>query len=328
VIMTDVSSIRFSQLGGTDVLSLETITLPPLGRGQVLVRHEAIGVNFIDTYHRTGLYPVELPSGLGTEAAGIVEAVGADVSRVKVGDRVVYASASLGAYSEAHVAPEKSLIAIPDAIESKAAAAMTLKGLTAAYLLLKTFPLSPKHSILIHAVTGGVGSILTQWAKAIGAHVIGTVGRPEKVALGRALGCDEVILYREVDVPEAVKSLTQGLGVDVVYDSVGKDTFEMSLNSLKPRGMLVSFGNASGAVPAFAPLLLAQKGSLFITRPSLGHYVADPDEQQELADALFKRVLNGEIKINVNHEFALSDAISAHDALESGVTTGSVVLIP
>lgn len=326
--MTDVVSIRFSQLGGSEVLSLETRTLPSLERHQVLVRHDAIGVNFIDTYHRSGLYPVELPSGLGTEAAGIVEAVGAGVRRAKVGDRVVYASASLGAYSEAHIVPEKSLIAIPEGIESTVAAAMTLKGLTAAYLLLKTFPLSPKHSVLIHAAAGGVGSILTQWAKAIGAHVIGTVGRPDKIEQAKAQGCDEVILYREVDVPEAVKSLTEGRGVDVVYDSVGKDTFEMSLSSLKPRGMLVSFGNASGAVPAFAPLLLAQKGSLFITRPSLGHYVADPDEQQELADALFSRVLNGEIKINVNHEFALRDAILAHDIIESGVTMGSIVLIP
>ncbi|MFT6968517.1 MAG: NADPH2:quinone reductase [Cellvibrionaceae bacterium] len=326
--MTDVNSIRFSQVGDSEVLRFETRALPALESGQVLVRHEVIGVNFIDTYQRTGLYPVALPSGLGTEAAGVVEAVGANVTRAKVGDRVVYASASLGAYSEAHVVPEKSLIAIPENIDSKIAAAMTLKGLTAAYLLLKTFPLQPNHSVLIHAAAGGVGSILTQWAKAIGAHVIGTVGRPEKVALAKSQGCDEVILYREEDVPAAVKTLTAGRGVDVVYDSVGKDTFDMSINSLKSRGMLVSFGNASGAVPAFAPLLLAQKGSLFITRPTLIHYVADPDEQQELADALFKRVLNGEIKINVNHEFALNDAKSAHDALESGTTTGSVVLIP
>ena len=326
--MTDVKSIRFDQVGGSEVLRLETRTLAALESDQVLVRHEFIGVNFIDTYQRTGLYPVDLPSGLGTEAAGVVEAVGADASRAKIGDRVVYASASLGAYSEAHVVPEKSLIVIPEGVHSKTAAAMTLKGLTAAYLLLKTFPLQPNHSVLIHAAAGGVGSILTQWARAIGAHVIGTVGRPEKVALAKAQGCDEVILYREVDVPAAVKALTAGRGVDVVYDSVGKDTFDMSINSLKPRGTLVSFGNASGAVPAFAPLLLAQKGSLFITRPTLVHHVADPVEQQELADALFERVLGGEVKINVNHEFALSDAKLAHDALESGVTTGSVVLIP
>lgn len=326
--MKDVASIQFKQLGGSEVLSLERIQLPSLESYQVLVRHEAIGVNFIDTYHRSGLYPVELPSGLGAEAAGVVEAVGSAVTRVNVGDRVVYASGGLGAYSEAHIVPEKSLILIPEGIESKVAAAMTLKGLTAAYLLLKTFPLKPNHSVLIHAAAGGVGSILTQWAKAIGAHVIGTVGRAEKVELAKAQGCDEVILYREVNVPEAVKALTNGQGVDVVYDSVGKDTFDMSLSSLKPRGMMASFGNASGAVPVFAPLLLAQKGSLFITRPTLGHYITDPNEQQELADALFKRVSTGEVKINVNHEFALSDAVAAHNILESGVTTGSIVLIP
>jgi NADPH2:quinone reductase len=326
--MTDVGSIRINQVGGSDVLSFETKTLPPLPGDHVLVRHEYIGVNFIDIYQRSGIYPVELPSGMGSEAAGVVEAVGSDVTRVKVGDRVVYAKASLGAYSEAHIVPETSLIALPEGISSKVAAAMTLKGLTAAYLLLKTYPLKPTDSVLIHAAAGGVGSILTQWAKAIGAHVIGTVGRPEKVAIAKAQGCDEVILYREVDVPSAVKSLTNGKGVNVVYDSVGKDTFDMSINSLRPRGMLVSFGNASGAVPAFAPLMLAQKGSLFLTRPTLVHYVADPNEQQELADALFERVLSGDVKINVNHEFALSDAKSAHDTLESGVTTGSVVLIP
>ncbi len=326
--MSDVNAIRFSETGHAGVLSYESMSIGPLGVGQVLVRHEAIGVNFIDIYHRSGLYPVDLPSGMGAEAAGIVEAVGEGVTRVKPGDRVVYASGPLGAYSEARAISEISLIKIPDEISSKTAAAMTLKGLTAAYLLLKTFPLTRDHKVLVHAAAGGVGSILTQWAKSIGAYVIGTVGRPEKVALAKQQGCDEVLLYREVNVPTRVKELTDGAGVDVVYDSVGKDTFMASIDSLRPRGMMVSFGNASGAVPDFPPLLLAQKGSLFITRPSLGHYIADPDEQQELADALFEQVGAGKIHINTKHEFALLDAAKAHETLESGVTTGSVILLP
>lgn len=321
--------ITFSTLGGPEVMCYESEVLEPLGADDVLVRHEAIGVNFIDTYYRSGLYPCELPSGLGTEAAGIVESVGSSVSRVKPGDRVVYASTpKLGAYSDLNIVPQKSLILIPDGIDSKVAAAMTLKGLTAAYLLLKTFPLQAEHTLLVHAAAGGVGSILTQWAKAIGAGVIGTVGRPEKVTLAKSQGCDHVYLYREVDVPEKVKGLTEGRGVDVVYDSVGKDTFVSSINSLKPRGMMVSFGNASGAVPEFAPLLLAQKGSLFLTRPRLGDYVANIDEQQELANALFGQVLAGNINIKLSREFALKDAVTAHEALESGDTTGSVVLVP
>jgi NADPH2:quinone reductase len=326
--MSTVNAIRFTQIGAADVLSYEKIQLAPLENTQVLVRQQAIGVNFIDTYHRSGLYPLTLPSGLGSEAAGVVEAIGEGVTRVKVGDRVVYASAPIGAYAEAHTVPETSLIILPEGIPSKTAAAMMLKGLTAAYLLLKTYPVKAGDTILVHAAAGGVGSILTQWANSLGVRVIGTVGRPEKIALAKEQGCAEVLLYREVDVPEAVKSLTQGKGVDAVYDSVGKDTFDMSLNSLKRRGMMVTFGNASGAIPEFSPLLLAKKGSLFLTRPTLFDYVADPDEQQELANALFERVLEGVIKINVNYEFPLADAIKAHQILESGITTGSIVLIP
>ncbi|MGH1486152.1 MAG: quinone oxidoreductase family protein [Cellvibrionaceae bacterium] len=324
--MKYTNAILLSKTGGPEVLSYQEIELPDLTEGQVLIKHDYIGVNFIDTYFRSGLYPTDLPSGLGSEAAGTVVALGPGVTRVKVGDRVVYASAPLGAYSEAHVVPEKSLIILPNEVSSKIAAGMMLKGLTAAYLLLKTFPLSKDHCILVHAAAGGVGSILTQWAKSIGAYVIGTVGRPEKAALAKEQGCDEVILYRQSDVPTRVKELTAGLGVDVVYDSVGKDTFAASIDSLKPRGMLVSFGNASGAVPEFKPLLLAQKGSLFLTRPTLAHYVADPDEQQELADSLFKQVVNKHVMINVNYEFELAEAKNAHKALESGATTGSVVL--
>lgn len=320
--------ILFSTLGGPEVLVTKTKALRDLAETEVLVRHEAIGVNFIDIYYRKGLYPVNLPSPMGTEAAGVVEAVGSKVSRVRVGDRVAYAGSSLGSYSDAHIVPEALLIKLPASISAPMAASMMLKGLTAAYLLLKTFPLNDKHTILVHAAAGGVGSILTQWASNIGAKVIGTVGSPEKIDIARQQGCDHVLLYRQVDVAPEVSLLTANTGVDVVYDSVGKDTFESSINSLRPRGMMVSFGNASGAVGDFAPLLLAQKGSLFLTRPTLAHYVADPDEQQYLADALFAQIAANTIKVKTNHRFALEDASKAHELLESGVTTGSVILIP
>ena len=232
----------------------------------------------------------------------------------------------LGAYAEAHLVPEQALIKLPDTIPTRLAAGMMLKGLTAAYLLLKTYPVTATDTILVHAAAGGVGSILTQWAKAIGATVIGSVGSSKKVDIAQQNGCDEVLLYREIDLPEAVGKITSGRGVDVVYDSVGKDTFDMSLRSLKCRGMLVSFGNASGPVPDFSPLLLTQMGSLYITRPSLFDYVADPEEQQFLADALFERVTGGDISIQINHEFPLADAALAQTTLESGQTTGSIIL--
>jgi NADPH2:quinone reductase len=324
-----IKSIQFATVGKAEVLDYTTLELRKPEANEVIVQNEAIGVNFIDIYHRTGLYPVNsLPSGLGSEAAGYVESVGRDVTHFKPGDRVAYGSGSLGAYSEAHVVPENTLVKLPDAISFEQAAAVLFKGLTSAYLLLKTFPVNSGHTILVHAAAGGVGSILTQWAKAMGAKVIGTVGRKEKLDLVKKQGCDEVLLYREMDVPAKVKTLTHNQGVDVVYDSVGKDTFEASIDSLKPRGMMVSFGNASGAVPEFKPLLLAQKGSLFFTRPTLAHYISDPKEQQELADALFAKVIEGAITINIGQSFALSDVVAAHHALESGLTTGSIILIP
>ena len=321
-------AIQIDGYGDHSVLKLRDIELSKPASNEVLVQHDAIGVNFIDIYHRSGLYPLELPSGLGKEAAGTVTAVGDAVTRVAVGDRVSYVSAPLGAYSQAHIVPEKVLIKLPDAISAKVAAGMMLKGLTAAYLILKTYPATPADTILVHAAAGGVGSILTQWARAIGAKVIGTVGSTKKIDIAKQNGCDEVLLYREVDVPEAVKELTSGRGVDVVYDSVGKDTFDMSLQSLKRRGMMVSFGNASGAVPDFTPLLLTQMGSLYLTRPSLFDYVVDAEEQQFLADSLFERVSCGDISIQINHEFSLADAALAHQTLESGVTTGSTILLP
>lgn len=323
-----VNAIRFTEVGGPEVLSVDSIDIPPLNEYDVLVRNKAIGVNFIDTYHRSGLYPVNLPSGLGKEAAGVVEAVGSSVSRVKVGDRVTYVGAPLGAYAEAHAMHENALIKLPDAISYETAAAMMLKGLTAAYLLLKTHRTTSGDTFLVHAAAGGVGSILVPCAKALGATVIGTVGRESKVERAQANGCDHVVLYREEDVAAKISEITDGRGVDVVYDSVGKDTFDMSLNSLKRLGLMVSYGNASGAVPDFSPLLLAQKGSIFLTRPTLFDYITTPEDQQELADALFARVLEGQIKISVGLSFPLEEAAKAHETLESGLTMGSMVLIP
>ncbi|ODS24510.1 quinone oxidoreductase [Candidatus Endobugula sertula] len=325
---SQTTAIRFSRFGGHSVLSQQNIPLPALGKTDVLVRNKAIGVNFIDIYHRSGLYPISLPSGLGKEGAGVVEAVGRDVSRVKPGDRVSYVRAPLGAYSHAHVMDQDALILLPDDIAYKTAAAMMLKGLTAAYLLLKTHLLKPSDTILVHAAAGGVGSILTSWAKMIGATVIGTVGQESKVEIAKTNGCDEVLLYRQQDIPHAVNAITGGKGVDVVYDSVGKDTFEMSLDSLKKRGLMVSFGNASGAVPDFPPLLLSQKGSIFLTRPVLFDYIHEPAEQQQLANALFAIVQSKQLSINVNYQLLLSEAEEAHCMLESGATTGSIVLIP
>lgn len=321
-------SIQIDEYGDHSLLQLKDIELPLPSGTQVLVRHEAIGVNFIDTYHRSGLYPLELPSGLGKEAAGVVTAVGEGVTQVKVGDRVCYVSAPIGTYAEAQVVPEDCLIKLPDSIPSKTAAGMMLKGMTAAYLLLKTYPVSASDTILMHAAAGGVGSILTQWAKAIGATVIGTVGSVKKAGIAKQNGCDEVLLYREVDLPAMVHEITSGMGVDVVYDGVGNDTFNISLQCLKRRGMMVSFGNASGAVPDFSPLLLTQMGSLYLTRPSLFDYVAEQEEQQFLADALFERVNRGDITIQISHEFPLAEAGLAHETLESGVTTGSIILVP
>ena len=325
---TKVNAIRFAQTGGPEALSLQSVQLPSLGQYDVLVRNQAIGVNFIDTYHRSGLYPVNLPSGLGKEAAGIVEAVGEQVSRVKPGDTVAYVGAPLGAYADAHIIHENDAIMLPGDISCETAAAMMLKGLTAAYLLLNTFSVQPHHTLLVHAAAGGVGSILVPWAKALGATVIGTVGSESKVDTAKENGCDHVLLYRQENVPEKVKEFTNGLGADVIYDSVGKDTFAMSLDSIKRRGMLVSYGNASGPVPDFSPLLLAQKGSIFFTRPTLFDYLSTPDEQQQLADALFDKVQSKAIDIKVTSRFALSDAAAAHKTLESGVTTGSMILIP
>ncbi len=282
-------AIRLDKAGGPEVMALVDVPLADPGPGEVLVRHEAIGLNFVEIYYRSGLYPLTFPSGLGSEAAGVIEAVGPDVSTFKPGDRVAYATSAPGAYAQARVMSAHSLLKLPEGISTRQAAAMMLQGMTVCYLVTRTFPVKSGDTILLHAAAGGVGLILSQWARHIGARVIGTVGSEEKAALARAHGCDEIILYRNEDITARVKELTDGKGVNVVYDSVGKDTFEASLDSLKPLGMMVSFGNASGPPPAISPALLGTKGSLFLTRPSLFHYCATRPDLEAIAKALVRR---------------------------------------
>lgn len=322
------SAIRFETHGGPDVLSLQRIELPAPPQGHVRIRHTAIGVNFIDVYHRTGLYPVPLPSGLGLEAAGIVETLGPSVTEWRVGDRVAYASGPLGAYATAANVPAARLVAIPDDLSDEIAAASLLKGMTAEYLLLRTYPVKPGDVILFHAAAGGVGQIACQWAKALGATVIGTVGSKDKIPVAKAVGCDHVVVSREENVAARVRALTGGKGVPVVYDSVGRDTFMPSLDSLAPLGMLVSFGNASGPVPPFEPGMLAQKGSLFFTRPTLATYTATTELLRQSAKALFAVLASGAVKIAPPAIMPLAKAAEAHIALQSRMTTGSLVLKP
>ena len=321
-------AVRFARTGGPEVIEIAEVADPRPGPGQILVRNQAIGVNFIDTYHRGGLYPVELPSGLGSEGAGVVEAVGGGVSRFKPGDRAGYAAGGLGAYAELHAVPETSAVRLPEDIDVQTAAAVMLKGMTAEFLLRRCYPLKAGETCLIWAASGGVGSILVQWAKAIGATVIGCVGSPEKAAIARRHGCDHVILYKSEDVVERVKQIAGGAGVRVSYDGVGKVSFEGSLKSLGRRGMLVSFGNASGPAPAVEPLALSRGGSLFLTRPTLFDYITTPAELDESAGAVFAAIRSGQVKVEFGPRFALADARLAHEALQGGDTTGSILLIP
>jgi NADPH2:quinone reductase len=321
-------AIRIHQHGGPEVLRWEEVTVGDPGPGQARVRHAAVGLNFVDTYQRSGLYPMAMPAGLGMEGAGVVEAVGEGVSDVRPGDRVTYAGGPLGAYSEVRCMPADRLLKLPDAIDFETAAAMTLQGITTAYLLLKTYRLQAGESVLIHAAAGGVGLIACQWAKALGATVIGTVSNEAKAELARRNGCDHIVFYTREDVAKRVREITAGEGVSVVYDGVGKDTFMGSLDSLRVRGMLATFGNASGPVAPFDPLLLSQKGSLFVTRPAFGHYTAKRDEYAELGGELFKLVTSGKVKISVNQRYALADAASAQRDLEARKTTGSTILLP
>jgi NADPH:quinone reductase len=320
-------AVRAREAGGPEVLEVVDIPEPTAGPGQIVVRHEAVGLNFIDTYQRSGLYPVKFPAVLGQEAAGVVEAVGEGVGRFLVGDKVAYAGQT-GAYAEAAAIPAARAVKVPAGISSEMAAACLLKGMTAEFLLRRCYPVKAGQTILTHAAAGGVGTILVQWAKALGVTVIGTVGSEEKAALARAHGCDHVILYRSEDVVARVKEITGGKGVPAVYDSVGKDTFEMSLASLSRRGMFVSFGNASGAVPPFSPLRLSQGGSLFMTRPTMGDYTATPEELDESASALFAVIASGKVKIEIGQRFALKDARAAHEALQGRETIGATVLVP
>jgi NADPH:quinone reductase len=323
-----MKTIRIEKTGGPEVMQLVDADLPPPGPGEVRIRHTAIGLNYIDTYHRSGLYPVKLPSGVGLEAAGEVEAVGEGVTQLKVGDRVAYGNGPIGAYSEARNAPANRVSKIPDGISDETAAAMMLKGMTVRYLLRQTYKVAPGETILVHAAAGGVGLIACQWANALGATVIGTVGSEEKAELARAHGCKHVILYSKEDVPGRVRELTGGKGVPVVYDGVGQDTLMISLDCLRPRGLLVSFGNASGPVKSFDIGILSTKGSLYLTRPTLVTYVADDADLQANASELFDMVKSGKVKIEVNQRYPLSEVVQAHRDLAARKTTGSTVLVP
>ena len=321
-------AIRIHQTGGPEVLLWEEVAVPAAAAGEATVRHHAVGLNFIDTYHRTGLYPLPLPAGIGLEGAGVVEAVGDGVTEVKVGDRVAYAGGPVGAYAEVRNIPAHRLLKLPDSITFNTAAAMMLQGLTAAYLLRRTYRVQPGDVVLIHAAAGGVGLIACQWAKALGATVIGTVGSPAKAELAKAHGCDHVINYATENFTQRVREITGGEGVPVVYDGVGKDTFMGSLDSLRPLGMLVTYGNASGPVPPFDLLQLSQKGSLFVTRPTIVHYTAKRADLEALGAELFDVVASGKVRIEVNQTYALKDAAQAHRDLEARKTTGSTILIP
>jgi NADPH:quinone reductase len=320
-------AIQATKAGGPEVLEAADLPIAEPGSGQIRIRHHAIGLNFIDTYQRSGLYPMRLPAVLGQEAAGVVDAVGAGVNGWVKGDRVAY-SGQMGAYAVFHVVQAERVLRLPHAISFETAAAALLKGMTAEFLLHRCYPLKAGETILVHAASGGVGTILVQWAKAIGAVVIGTVGSATKADLARDNGCDHVIFYRDEDVPARVREITEGQGVRVVYDSVGKDTFEGSLASLGRRGLFVSFGNASGPAPAVEPRRLMQAGSLFLTRPTLYDYTATPEDLAASAAALFEVIASGTVKIEIGQTFPLSEARRAHEALEGRETVGASLLIP
>ncbi len=321
-------AIRFHRTGGPEVLQWEARELPSPGAGEVRLRHHAVGLNFIDTYHRSGLYPLSLPSGLGMEGAGVVEAVGEGVTEVRPGERVAYTLGPLDAYSEVRNIPACHLVVLPDEISFEQGAAMMLQGITAQYLLHSTYPVQPGDTILVHAAAGGVGSILVQWGKLLGATVIGTVGSDDKAVRAEALGCDQVIVYARERFPERVREITDGRGVAVVYDSVGRDTFVDSVSCLQRRGTMVSYGNATGPVAPFDCALLHKAGSVYVTRPGLPDYVATRAELLERAAALFAVVRSGRVKIEIMQRYALRDAAQAHRDLEARKTTGSTVLLP
>lgn len=322
-----VKAVRIHQTGGPEVMQFEDISLDPPGPGMVRVANRAIGLNYIDTYHRSGLYPLPLPTGLGLEAAGEVEAVGEGVD-LAVGDRVAYCSAGFGAYSEALNLPAERLVRVPEGVSLEEAAACLLKGQTAEYLIQRTFPLQAGDTCLFHAAAGGVGLLFSQWAASIGATVIGTVGSEEKAEVARAHGCAHVINYREENVVERVLEITGGAKLPVVYDGVGRDTFDMSLDCLRPRGLMVSFGNASGAPEPLDLQVLSLKGSLFITRPTMLTYTATTGELRQSSADLFDKILAGAVRVEINQRYALDDIQQAHRDLEGRRTTGSTIILP
>ena len=322
-------AIRMHRTGAPEVLHLEEVPVGDPGPGQARLRHMAVGINFADTYFRSGMYPVPLPAGMGVEAAGVVEAVGDGVTNVKPGDRVTYTGFvnTLGAYSTERLIPAAPLIRLPNAIPFETAAAMTMRGLTSAYLMRRIWPLAAGETILLHAAAGGVGLIVSQWAKILGLNVIGTVSSDAKAEVARAHGCDHVIIHGREDVARRVREITGGVGVSVVYDSVGKDTFAGSMDSLKRRGLLVCVGTASGPIPPIDAMQLAVKGSLFVTRPALADYIADPDDKAALASEVFGHVAAGRIRIEINQRYRLQDAVQAHRDLEARRTTGSSIFV-
>ena len=322
-------AVIIQKTGGPEVLEYHGIDLSEPGPGEVRIAQGAIGLNYIDVYHRTGLYPVpSLPAVIGMEAAGVIDVVGEGVSELNVGDRIAYASQPSGAYTDSRVIAADRVVKLLEGISDQQAAGMMLQGMTVQYLIRSTYRVQAGQTVLFHAAAGGVGLIACQWLKHLGATVIGTVGSQEKAALAAAHGCDHTILYREQNFVERVKEITAGAGVPVVYDSVGKDTFEGSLDCLQPMGLMVSFGNASGPVPKFDLALLSQKGSLYLTRPTLMAYTAQPADLQRCAQELFQVVTSGAVKIEVKQTYPLSEAAQAHRDLEARKTTGSTVLIP
>ncbi len=322
-------AVRFHSIGGPEVLQLEEVEVGDPRPGEVRMRHVAVGLNFADTYFRNGTYPVPLPAGMGVEAAGVIQAVGPGVTGFAPGDRVTYTGFinTLGAYSTERIVPAAPLIKLPEGIAFETAAAMTMRGLTSAYLMRRIYPFKEGDTILLHAAAGGVGLIVSQWAKLLGLSVIGTVSTEEKAKVARAHGCDHTINYSHEDVATRVQELTGGVGVAVVFDSVGRTTFMSSLDSLKRRGLLVCVGTASGTIPPFDPQLLAMKGSLFMTRPALADYIADPAEKAALGEEIFGHVAAGRIHIEINHHYALKDAVRAHEDLEARRTTGSSIFV-
>ncbi len=322
-----VKAIRMHSTGGSDVLHWEDVNVPDPGPGEIRIRQTAIGLNFVDTYHRSGLYPVDLPCVIGSEAVGVVEAIGPGVTDAEVGRRVAYVGI-LGAYAENRLLRAERAIPLPDEIGDRQAAAMMLKGMTVQYLIRQIYDVKAGDTILVHAAAGGVGLILCQWAKHLGATVIGTVGSDDKAALAKANGCDHPIVYTREDFKKRVVEITGGRKLPVVFDGVGKAVFDDSLDCLRPRGLMVNFGTASGAVPPLAPIVLSQKGSLFLTRPTLAHYTITRQELLACANDLFAVVRDGHVKVEIGQEFRLRDARAAHEALEGRRTTGSTILLP